>query len=327
MKKLYYYLGHEQFQPEELVSHAVLAEKAGFDGLFVSEHFHPWVEDKGSSGFAFATLGAVAQATKKIELMTGVVTPLFRYHPAVVAQAIATIDRLSNGRVSLGVGTGESINESPLGYEFPKYKERSERMIEALEIMQRLLSGEKVTFKGEYYQTKNVKLYSPPLHKVPILLAAGGPKSGMLSAEHADGIIVSVKNADDSANLVVSPTRDKAKAIGKKDFQVTASRWSIYAQNDDEAFLAIQPWRGLRAPSRDHAVDPKQLQDEADSLSKEDILSRYSIVANASDYIENYAPLITTVNADTVVIQTTGKNQTAIIELLGKEVLPNLRAL
>src|SRR5579863_3464185 len=102
MAKIFYYLGHEQFQPEELVKHAQLAEEVGFDGLFVSEHFNPWVADVGTAGFAFSTLGAIAQATQKILLMTGVTTPLFRYHPAIVAQAAATIDRLSNGRFILG---------------------------------------------------------------------------------------------------------------------------------------------------------------------------------------------------------------------------------
>src|SRR6266403_4295275 len=106
MAKIYWFLGHEQFQPEVLVRHAQIAEEAGFDGVMVSEHFHPWVEDNSASGFAFATLGAIAQATKRVELMTAVTTPLFRYHPAVVAQAAATIDRLSGGRLALGIGTG-----------------------------------------------------------------------------------------------------------------------------------------------------------------------------------------------------------------------------
>src|SRR5579863_9768211 len=105
MVKIYYFLGHEQFQPEVLVKHAKLAEEAGFDGVLVSEHFHPWVEDRGAAGFAFSTLGAIAAVTKHIKLMTGVVSPLFRYHPAVVAQAASTIDRISNGRFLLGIGT------------------------------------------------------------------------------------------------------------------------------------------------------------------------------------------------------------------------------
>ena len=154
------------------------AEAAGFDGLLVSEHFHPWVDDAGASGYAFATLGAIAHATRRVRLATGVTTPLFRYHPAVVAQAAATLDRLSGGRFDLGVGTGENINEGPLGLPFPPYGERARRLAEALEIMRRLLDGEKLTFPGRYYQTDRARLYSPPLGRVAIWMAAGGPAVG-----------------------------------------------------------------------------------------------------------------------------------------------------
>lgn len=327
MAKIYYYLGHEQFHPEELVKHAVLAENAGFDGLFVSDHFNPWVADKGAAGFAFSTLGAIAQATKTIALLPGVTTPLFRYHPALIAQAAATIDRLSNGRFTLGVGTGESINEAPLGYAFPDYKERSARMKEALEIIHKLLQGEKVSYHGNYYTTENAKLYSPPLQDMQIFMAAGGPKSGLLAAEFADGIIISVKNPEESKNKILTPTKEKAQQSGKKSFPVVASRWTIYAHSDDEAWQALQAWRGLRAPSRDSATDPEKLQEEADALPKVEILSKYTIVKSADEYIEQYMPLIKEVQADIVAIQTTGPDQEAIIQMLGKEVLPSLKSL
>ena len=327
MAKIYYYLGHEQFQPEELVKHAVCAEEAGFDGLFVSDHFNPWVADKGAAGFAFSTLGAIAQATKNIALLPGVTTPLFRYHPALIAQAAATIDRLSNGRFTLGVGTGESINEAPLGYTFPDYKERSARMKEALEIMHKLLQGEKVSYHGDYYITENAKLYSPPLHDMQIFMAAGGPKSGLLAAEAADGIIISVKDPEESKNKILTPTKEKAEQSGKRSFPVVASRWTIYAKSNDEAWQALQAWRGLRAPSRDSATDPEKLQEEADELPKEEILSKYTIVNSAREYIEQYAPLVKEVKADIIAIQTTGPDQEAIIRMLGKEVLPSLKSL
>ena len=194
MTKFAYFCGHEQWQPEELVEHAVLAEKSGFDMVVVSEHFHPWVDDASASGFAFSTIGAMAASTSRLEFATGVTTPLFRYHPAVVAQAAATLDRLSGGRFTLGVGTGENINEGPLGYDFPKYAERNARMAEALEIMRRLLDGEKLTYDGEYYRTDRARLYSPPEGPVPILLAAGGPKSATLAGELAQGVVTSVKD-------------------------------------------------------------------------------------------------------------------------------------
>jgi len=330
MSQIFYYLGHEQFQPEVLVKHAELAEKAGFDGIFISEHFNPWVADKGAAGFAFSTLGAIAATTVKIKLMTGVVTPLFRYHPAVVAQAAATIDRLSNGRFMLGVGNGEAINEVALGYDFPKYAERSERMQEAIEIMKKLFNGEKVDYDGKYYKTKSAKLYSPPIHQIPILLAAGGPKSVALAREYADGLIVSVKDPNESLQTinpkeekVVDPKR--SRRIRDKPFIVTTSRWTVFAQNEDEAWQSLLAWRGLRAPSRNTAVDPEQLQKEADTLPRGDILSRYTIVSSAQQYIDAYKPLIADLKADIVAIQTTGIDQEKIIELLGNEVVPELK--
>lgn len=322
MAKIFYFLGHEQYQPEVLVQHAKLAERAGFEGLLVSEHFNPWVADQGSAGFAFSTLGAIAQVTSKVELMTGVVTPLFRYHPAIVAQAAATIDRLSSARFSLGIGTGETINEVPLGYSYPSYKERAQRLEEAIEIIQKLLLGEQISVKGNYYKTKAVKLYSPPLHKVPIYVAAGGPKTATLAAKKADGVIVSVKDVEDALQKVINPAKVKNQNI-----KIVASRWSVYAKNSNEAFEALKAWRGLRASSRNTVTDPLILQNEADKLSQKEILDRYSFVSSAKGFLNAYRPLIEVLHADVIVIQTTALNQKALIRFLGKEVVPNLKKL
>jgi len=327
MTQFAYFAGHEQFQPEELVEHAVLAEEAGFDSVLVSEHFHPWVDDLGASGFAFATIAAMAQATSTIQFTTGVTTPLWRYHPAVVAQAAATLDRLSGGRFNLGVGTGENLNEGPLGYHFPKYAERASRLSEALDIMRSLLDGEKLTYNGEWYQTDRAKLYSPPMHDVPIYMAAGGPKSAGLAARKAEGIITSVKDPAVTFERVIDPAREAAAESGRPAPHILASRWSIKADNDEEAWTALGAWRGLRAPGRLQAVDPKDLRTRADEMDRSEILSMYSIVSSPSDYVSVYSPLITDVHADIVAIQTTSLDQPSTIKMLGAEVLPSLRDL
>ncbi len=325
MTRFAYFCGHEQWQPEQLVEHAVRAERAGFDGLVVSEHFHPWVDDTSASGFAFSTIGAIAQATERVDIATGVTTPLFRYHPALVAQAAATMDRLSNGRFNLGVGTGENINEGPLGYPFPKYAERAARMSEALEIMRRLLDGEKLTYDGEFYRTDRAKLYSPPIGPVPIWMAAGGPKSAALAARQAEGIITSVKVPEETFARVIEPARTAADEAGRPHPKVLASRWSIFAESHDEAWEALTSWRGLRAPGRLEAVDPAELRERADSMDRQEILSRYSYVSSPEDYIDTYLPLVTEIGADIVAIQTTSLHQEATIDMLGAYVLPRLR--
>lgn len=322
-----YFCGHEQFQPEELVRHAVLAEEAGFDMVEVSEHFHPWVDDLGASGFAFATIAAMAQATERIQFVTGVTTPLFRFHPAVVAQAAATLDRLSDGRFNLGVGTGENLNEGPLGYTFPKYAERAARMSEALDIMGGLLTGEKLTYDGEFYSTDRAKLYSPPVHPVPIFMAAGGPKSATLAGTKADGVITSVREPETTFERVIAPVRAAAEAAGRPSPTILASRWSIRADDDEQAWTTLGAWRGLRAPGRLEAVDPKDLRERADAMPRSEILDMYSIVSTPEDYVSVYSPLIEDVGADIVAIQTTSLDQASTISMLGSEVLPELRRL
>ena len=327
MTKFAYFCGHEQWHPEKLLEHSRLAEQAGFDMLVVSEHFHPWVDDSGAAGFAWSTIGAMAAVTSDVEFATGVTTPLFRFHPGVVAQAAATLDRLSGGRFNLGVGTGENINEGPLGYEFPGYGERAARMGEALEIMRRLLDGEKLTYPGEHYQTDRAKLYSPPLGPVPIWLAAGGPKSAALAARKADGIVTSVKDPAVTIERVLDPARAAAEAADRPTPQVLATRWSVLAGSEDEAWEALHPWRGLRAPGRLEAVDPLDLRERADQLPREEILSRYSIVSDPDEIVETYRPLVEACAADVVTLQMASVDQESLIEMLGREVLPKLRSI
>ena len=327
MTKFAYFCGHEQWQPEVLVEHARIAEDAGFDMVVVSEHFHPWVDDFSAAGFAFSTIGAMVEATQHIEFATGVTTPLFRYHPGVVAQAAATLDRLSMGRFTLGVGTGENINEGPLGYVFPDYAERNARMTESLEIMRRLLDGEKLSFEGEYYQTDRAKLYSPPVGPVPILMAAGGPKSATLAGQRAQGVITSVKDPAETIEKVVAPAQAAAAAAGRPRPTVLATRWSVLAGNDDEAWQALYSWRGLRAPGRLEAVDPADLRQMADTMPRDEILGRYTIVRTPEEIIAAYRPLVEDLGADIVTFQMASLDQPDLIQLLGSDVLPRLRDL
>jgi coenzyme F420-dependent glucose-6-phosphate dehydrogenase len=295
--------------------------------VVVSEHFHPWVDDSSASGFAFSTIGAMAASTESLEFATGVTTPLFRYHPAVVAQAAATLDRLSGGRFTLGVGTGENINEGPLGYVFPKYAERNARMSESLQIMRQLLDGNKLTFEGDYYRTDRARLYSPPLGPVPILMAAGGPKSATLAGQRAQGVVASVKDPAETIERVIDPLRVAAKESGNPEPIVLATRWSLFASNQDEAWEALHSWRGLRAPGRLDAVDPQTLRERADELPREEVLGRYSRVDNAEEIVEVYRPLVETLKADIVTFQMASLDQPALINLLGRQVLPALKSL
>jgi coenzyme F420-dependent glucose-6-phosphate dehydrogenase len=317
---------HESYQPEDLVQQAVAAEAAGFDAVLGSDHFHPWVDDTSAAGFVWSWLGAVAVQTRNVLLGTAVTCPLFHYHPALVAQMAATTDRLSGGRLMLGVGTGEALNERPLGFPFPGYAERQARMQESLEIMHRLFGGEKLTFHGEHYTTETAKLYSPPAGDLPILMAAGGPKSATFAGTYADGLITSVKNPADTVAKVIDPYRKAATAAGKAQ-QVLATRWTVLADGPDQAWTALSSMRGLRAPGRLEATDPMELRVKADEMDRGEVLSSYTVAADAQGLIDAYHPLVTDVGADIVSIQVLSADPMAAIEMIGKQVLPKLREL
>jgi coenzyme F420-dependent glucose-6-phosphate dehydrogenase len=319
-----YFCGTEQFQPEVLLEHAVQAEAIGFDALMVSDHFHPWVDDAAAAAFVWSWLGALATRTRRARIATAVTCPLFRYHPGLVAQAAATVDRLSGGRFALGVGSGEGINERPLGWEFPGHKERRGRMTEAIAIMRRLLDGEKLDFAGEFYRTQAAKLYSPPIGRVPIWMSAGGAQSAALAGRLADGLIVSVKVPAEAREQVIDPFSRAARDAGRPTPTVVAQRWSILARDEDEAWHALAAWRGLRVEGRLDEVDPSVLRARADSMNRREIIGKYAWARNAAELVEIYRPLVE-VGADIVTVQVTSVDQGATIKLLGQEVLPALR--
>ena len=318
---------HESNQPEVLIDQTVRAEEVGFDAVFASDHFHPWVDQDSAAAFVWSWLGAAVARTERIEFATSVTCPLFHYNPAMIAQAAATVDRLSNGRFFLGVGTGENINSGPLGYPFPGYKERIARMDEALEIMHRLLDGEKLDFPGEFYTCDKAKLYSPPVSDVPIYMAAGGPKSAAFAGTNADGIITSVKDPADTVERVITPFREASNEAGRGDLPIMGTRWVVWAESDDEAWEALASMRGLRAPGRLEAVDPMVLRERADQMDRNEILEKYTVVSSIDQLIEAYAPLVTDIGADYISIQIAAVDLMSTIEMVGAEVLPALRAL
>jgi coenzyme F420-dependent glucose-6-phosphate dehydrogenase len=324
MVKFGWLCSHESYQPEALIDQAVLAEQVGFDAVFASDHFHPWVDDGSASGFVWTWLGAAAARTERVEFATSVTCPLYHYHPALIAQAAATTARLSGGRFFLGVGTGENINEGPLGFAFGDYKERIGRMREALEIMHRLLAGEKLDFAGEWYRTDKARLYSPPPGRVPIYMAAGGEQSARFAGRRADGLITSVKNPADTLATVIGPYQEASREQGKTG-GVMATRWVVLAGDDDEAWSALGTMRGLRAPGRLEAVDPMVLRMRADEMDRSEILGKYQVVRGPEDLVAAYAPLVREIGADYVSVQVASTDPDRALRILGAEVLPELR--
>ncbi|MET0481011.1 MAG: glucose-6-phosphate dehydrogenase (coenzyme-F420), partial [Mycetocola sp.] len=181
----------EQFGPRDLVELGVMAEEHGFDSVTVSDHFQPWRHNGGHAPFSLAWMTAVGERTERIQIGTSVMTPTFRYNPAVVAQAFATMGCLYPGRVFLGVGTGEALNEIATGYrgEWPEFKERFARLREAVDLMRQLWVGDRVDFDGEYYTTRGASIYDVPEGGIPVYVAAGGPVVARYAGRAGDGFI------------------------------------------------------------------------------------------------------------------------------------------
>ena len=185
--KIYYGAGHEQFPPRELLRHAQLAAEVGFDGVACSDHFQPWWEP-GESGHAWPWLGALGASTQDIALGTAVTPAVRRYHPALVAQAFATLEDLFPGRVFLGYGSGESLNESPFGYDWPSGDEQLELMDEALDMIRRLWNGETISTGSKHFPTKDAKLHSRPDRPPPLYISAFHEGAAKVAAEYGDGL-------------------------------------------------------------------------------------------------------------------------------------------
>src|SRR5215213_9649255 len=182
-------LASEDWGPRELVTLARSAEEAGFEYAFISDHYHPWVDAQGSSPFVWSVIGGIAEATENLSLTTGVTCPLIRIHPAIVAQAAATVACMMPGRFTLGVGTGENLNEHIVGTGWPTYRTRQAMLAEAVAIIRRLWKGETCSYDGRYFQLDNARLYTLPSQLPPLVIAAGGPKAAEFAGRDGDGLI------------------------------------------------------------------------------------------------------------------------------------------
>ena len=195
MARIGYFLSSEEYEPASLIRQARQAERAGFDALWISDHFHPWLDEQGNSSFVWSVIGALSQVTS-LPIETAVTCPTVRIHPAIVAQAAATSGLLTGGRFTLGVGTGEALNEHVTGARWPAAAQRLDMLEEAVAVIRELFTGKQVTHDGEYYQVETARLYSLPETPPPVYVSGFGTKSARLAARIADGYICMGPQAD-----------------------------------------------------------------------------------------------------------------------------------
>ena len=214
MVKLGWKAGPEQYQPDELLEYAVVADQSGFESLDVSDHFHPWAES-GHACFSWTWLGAAAVKTKKIELGPGVTCPILRYHPSIIAQASATLDNFAPGRTYLAIGTGEALNEYSAVGAWPDYDVRQDMMRESIDLIRQLWTGDEITFNGMYYNTQKARLYTPPVSDIPLYVSSLVPESAGFAGRYGDGLITVGGNKPEHYEQMLENFEVGAREAGK----------------------------------------------------------------------------------------------------------------
>jgi coenzyme F420-dependent glucose-6-phosphate dehydrogenase len=331
MLKLGYKASAEQFAPRQLLDFAVHAEAVGFDSIMVSDHFQPWRHTGGHAPFSFAWLAALGERTARATIGTSVVTPTFRYHPAIVAQAIGTLGALYPGRVILGVGTGESLNEVPAtGMAWPPFKERFGRLREATLLMRRLAREERVSFEGDYFRTDKATIYDRPETPVPIYVAASGAVAARFAGRIGDGFICTSGKARALYTDTLLPA--VAEGLAKANRAPASIEYMIemkvsFDPDRTRALEDTRHWAALAlSPEEKTGVeDPVELEKLADALPIERAASRWIVSSDPDEHVERLAETID-LGFTHVVFHAPGPDQRRFLDVYGEQVLPRLRA-
>jgi coenzyme F420-dependent glucose-6-phosphate dehydrogenase len=332
MLRLGYKASAEQFGPVELLDFAVHAEECGFDSVVVSDHFQPWRHTGGHAPFSFAWLGAVGARTARVMLGTSVVTPTFRYHPSVVAHAMATLGVLFPDRVMLGIGTGESLNEvPPIGIVWPEFRERFARLREAVTLMRQLWSQDFVSYQGTYYTTRNATLYDRPPGGVPLYIAAGGPQMARYVGRVGDGFIcTSGKGAQLYRDQLLPALADGAREAGR-DVDKIDKMIEVKVSFDTDRQRALEDTRlwgalALTGDEKTGVEDPREMERLADALPTERTASRWIVSTDAEEHVEQIKFYVD-LGFTHLVFHAPGNDQRRFLELYAERVLPLLRRL
>jgi len=319
----------EQFGPSELLALSVQAERLGFDDVASSDHFQPWRHNGGHSPAVLPWLGALGAGTERARIGTSVLTPTFRYHPAVVAQAFGTLGCLFPGRVFLGVGTGESMNETPItAGEWPPVKERRRRLAEAVQLIRVLWREERVDFSGEYYTTRKATVYDRPDAPVPIYVAASGPLAAKLAGRAGDGFICTSGKDPELYGTLLDALAEGADAAGRDASQI-AKMIEVKVSYDPDVQRAERDcgwWAALALSGEEKAgvEDPVEMERLADA-NKERASRRFIVSDDPGDMADRIGTYLD-LGFDELVFHFPGDDQARSLELFARDVLPLLRA-
>ena len=322
----------EQFGPRDLVELGVLAEQVGLDSVMVSDHLQPWRHVGGHAPNALACLAAIGERTERVVLGTSVLTPSFRYNPAVLAQQFATLALLNPDRVVLGVGTGEALNEMSVGLpEWPDFKERFARLREAVRLMRALWADERVSFEGDYYRTDDATVYDRPEGGVPIYVAAGGPVMAKYAGRVADGFICTSGKGMDLYTDKLLPAVVDGLSTAQRPVDAIARMIEIklsYAPTREEALENTRFWAplALTAEQKGGLEDPIEMQRAGDALPIEQVASRWIVASDPDDAIAKIKPYVDA-GLNHLVFHAPGEDQERFLSAFEEQVMPGVRAL
>jgi coenzyme F420-dependent glucose-6-phosphate dehydrogenase len=322
----------EQFGPRQLVEYAVRAEEVGLDSVLVSDHFLPWRHEGGHAPFALAWMAAVGERTSRVRIGTSVLTPTFRYNPAVIAQAFATMALLHGDRVMLGVGTGEALNEIAVsGLQWPEFKERFARLREAVRLIRALWTKEEVSFDGDYYQLVNACIYDRPERPVPIYVAAGGPLVAKYAGRAGDGFIcTSGKGMDLYTEKLIPAVAEGATAAGRDADQIDKMiEIKLSYDRDHQAALEnTRFWAPLSLTAEQkHTVDSAvEMERLADELPIEQVAKRWIVASDPDEAVTKIRPYVEA-GLNHLVFHGPGHDQERFLTQFTEDVVPRLRAL
>jgi len=328
--RLGYKASAEQFGPRELLEFSILAEQLAFDSVFVSDHFQPWKHTGGHATQSIAWLAALGARTSRLLLGTSVLTPTFRYHPSVVAQAFGTLGVMLPGRVVLGVGTGESLNEVPAtGIEWPPFKERFARLREALSLIRQLWSEERVTFEGEFYRTLRATIYDRPEPPVPIYIAAAGANVAKYAGRTGDGFIcTSGKGMDLYRDTLLPNVKEGLKIAGRSDAIDRMIEIKVSYDTDmQRAIDDTRQWAALALlPEQKISVeDPIEMERLALEMPARQAATRWIVSTDPEEIVERVRPYVE-LGFQHLVFHAPGPDQERFLRLYAKDIMPRLRA-
>jgi coenzyme F420-dependent glucose-6-phosphate dehydrogenase len=316
---------HEQVNPKDLLSDVVTMDEKGIQRCWTSDHYMPWWDSGASGGAAWPWLGAALARTRNIVIGTGVTAPILRYHPAIVAQVFATLEYMFPGRVFLGVGRGEALNEVTSGHSWPSNAEKFERLKEAIYLIRKLWTGDWVDFKGNYYWVRDSKLYTKPSNHIPLYIAGIGKQSARLAGEESDGFVTN--------ELDIGVIRDKLFPALKEGATISGKDYSSlekilflpasYHEDKQKALESIRFWRGamIKAFFDVDIHDPRKIQENGQIIGDDTLEKMFLVISTAEEGIEKLKKYIE-LGFTEIVLTNSSPNRNELVKLISEKISP-----